>query len=125
MSEVTSLKPAPASRTEHFDVLIIGAGISGIGAAHHLRENCPGKSFAMLEAKASFGSGRFKMAMTVYLCRGFSYWSISLKRPSSGKAVAWLWVSTSLRFFAGGDMDGRRLTFAPCNPKLSSSCASE
>lgn len=38
-----------------FDVLIVGAGISGIGAAHHLREQCPGRSFAILESRASFG----------------------------------------------------------------------
>lgn len=41
--------------SEHIDVLIIGAGISGIGAAHHLSEKCPGKSYALLEAKAAFG----------------------------------------------------------------------
>jgi cation diffusion facilitator CzcD-associated flavoprotein CzcO len=52
MSTVTSLQPQSA---EHFDVLIVGAGISGIGAAHHLAEKCPGKSFAILENKASFG----------------------------------------------------------------------
>ena len=40
---------------EHFDVLIIGAGISGIGAAHKLQESCPDKNFVMLETKASFG----------------------------------------------------------------------
>ena len=40
---------------EHFDVLIIGAGISGIGAAHHLNEQCPQKSFVVLESKANFG----------------------------------------------------------------------
>ena len=43
----------PAS--EHFDVLIVGAGISGIDAAHHLVEECPDKSFAILENKDSFG----------------------------------------------------------------------
>ncbi|MCZ2860581.1 flavin-containing monooxygenase [Blastococcus sp. VKM Ac-2987] len=36
--------------TEHVDVLIVGAGISGIGAAHHLQERFPGKSFAVLDA---------------------------------------------------------------------------
>ncbi|MEN3930697.1 NAD(P)/FAD-dependent oxidoreductase [Microvirga sp. W0021] len=41
--------------TEYYDVLIIGAGISGIAAAHHLQEQCPDKSFAILEAKESFG----------------------------------------------------------------------
>ena len=40
---------------EHFDVLIVGAGISGIGAAHHLLEKCPRKSFVILENKESFG----------------------------------------------------------------------
>ncbi|MDQ3573054.1 MAG: NAD(P)/FAD-dependent oxidoreductase [Actinomycetota bacterium] len=40
---------------EHFDVLIVGAGLSGIGAACHLRANCPGKNFAILEARESTG----------------------------------------------------------------------
>jgi cation diffusion facilitator CzcD-associated flavoprotein CzcO len=40
---------------EHFDVLIIGAGISGIGSAHHLLEHCPEKRFAVLETQADFG----------------------------------------------------------------------
>jgi monooxygenase len=33
---------------EHVDVLIVGAGLSGIGAACHLRAECPDKSFAIL-----------------------------------------------------------------------------
>jgi cation diffusion facilitator CzcD-associated flavoprotein CzcO len=40
---------------EHLDVLIVGAGLSGIGAAHHLQERCPGKSYAILEARESTG----------------------------------------------------------------------
>jgi monooxygenase len=40
---------------EHLDVLIVGAGLSGVGAAHHLRQRCPGKSFAVLEARADIG----------------------------------------------------------------------
>jgi monooxygenase len=40
---------------EHFDVLIVGAGLSGVGAAHHLQERCPGKSFAIFEARADIG----------------------------------------------------------------------
>lgn len=43
------------SKVEQFDVLIVGAGISGIGSAYHLKTQCPGKSFAVLEAKESFG----------------------------------------------------------------------
>jgi cation diffusion facilitator CzcD-associated flavoprotein CzcO len=41
--------------TEHVDVLIIGAGISGIGAAVHLQQECPGKSFAVLERRPNIG----------------------------------------------------------------------
>jgi monooxygenase len=41
--------------SQHFDVLIVGAGLSGIGAAHHLQERCPGKSYAILEARADLG----------------------------------------------------------------------
>lgn len=40
---------------EHLDVLIVGAGLSGIGAAHHLQERCPGKSYAILESRADLG----------------------------------------------------------------------
>ncbi|MBA2763381.1 MAG: NAD(P)/FAD-dependent oxidoreductase [Thermoleophilaceae bacterium] len=40
---------------EHVDVLIVGAGLSGIGAACHLRSDCPGKTFAILEAREASG----------------------------------------------------------------------
>jgi cation diffusion facilitator CzcD-associated flavoprotein CzcO len=40
---------------EHVDVIIIGAGLSGIGAARHLREKCPEKSFIILEGRAAIG----------------------------------------------------------------------
>jgi cation diffusion facilitator CzcD-associated flavoprotein CzcO len=42
-------------QTEHYDVLIVGAGISGVGGAYHLGKQCPGKSFVVLEAQESFG----------------------------------------------------------------------
>lgn len=45
---------APES-AEHFDVLIVGAGISGVGAAYHLTTRCPGTSFVVLESQDSFG----------------------------------------------------------------------
>ena len=40
---------------EHLDVLIVGAGLSGIGSAYHLQERCPGKSYAILEARGDLG----------------------------------------------------------------------
>ncbi len=40
---------------EYFDVLIVGAGISGIGAAYNLQNQCPEKSFVILENLESFG----------------------------------------------------------------------
>src|SRR4051812_9500198 len=40
---------------EHVDVLIVGAGLSGIGAACRLRTECPGKTFAILEARDAIG----------------------------------------------------------------------
>lgn len=40
---------------EHFDVLIIGAGLSGIGAAARLKMACPKKSFAILEGRKAMG----------------------------------------------------------------------
>ncbi|MFZ5739098.1 MAG: flavin-containing monooxygenase [Pseudomonadota bacterium] len=47
--------PAPQTDCEHVDVLIVGAGISGIGAAYHLTTQCPGTRFAVLEAQDGFG----------------------------------------------------------------------
>ncbi|HVD41577.1 MAG TPA: NAD(P)/FAD-dependent oxidoreductase [Solirubrobacterales bacterium] len=40
---------------EHVDVLIVGAGLSGIGAAVHLQKNSPGKSYAILESREAIG----------------------------------------------------------------------
>jgi len=42
-------------RPEHFDVLIVGAGLSGVGAACHLTANCPGKTYTILEARDAIG----------------------------------------------------------------------
>ena len=40
---------------EHLDVLIVGAGLSGIGAGCHLKANCPEKTYAILEARDCIG----------------------------------------------------------------------
>src|SRR3979490_2261442 len=41
--------------TEHLDVVIVGAGISGVSAAWHLQDRCPTKSYAILESRANLG----------------------------------------------------------------------
>jgi monooxygenase len=45
----------PTTEREHVNVLIVGAGIAGIGAAVHLQRNCPEKSYAILEGRESIG----------------------------------------------------------------------
>src|SRR3954470_8418287 len=41
--------------TEHLDVLVVGGGLSGVGAGSQLTMNCPGKTFAILEARDAIG----------------------------------------------------------------------
>ena len=41
--------------TEHVDVLVVGAGLSGVGAACHLKRHCPDRTFAILEARDAIG----------------------------------------------------------------------
>jgi cation diffusion facilitator CzcD-associated flavoprotein CzcO len=45
----------PRVSAEHFDVVIVGAGLSGVGAACHLGAECPGKTFVLLEAREQIG----------------------------------------------------------------------
>ncbi|WP_280495027.1 flavin-containing monooxygenase [Nocardia asiatica] len=44
-----------AAAPEHLDVVIVGAGLSGIGAAYRLQTECPGKTYAVLEARDTLG----------------------------------------------------------------------
>ncbi|WP_279338389.1 NAD(P)/FAD-dependent oxidoreductase [Sphingosinicella sp. YJ22] len=43
------------SDPQHFDVIIVGAGLSGIGMAHHLQRLCPWARYAILEARQAIG----------------------------------------------------------------------
>lgn len=46
---------AAAQAVEHFDVLIVGAGISGVGSAYHLTKQLPNTTFVVLEEQESYG----------------------------------------------------------------------
>ena len=52
LARTVDRETAPA---EHFDVIIVGAGISGVGGAYHLKTQCPGTSFVILEGLDTFG----------------------------------------------------------------------
>ena len=41
--------------SNHVDIIIIGAGLSGIGVAHHLQKQCPGHTYKILEARPQMG----------------------------------------------------------------------
>ena len=52
---MSSDAPSPGASPEHLDVLIVGAGLSGIGAARHLQEAFPARTYAILEAREHLG----------------------------------------------------------------------
>jgi cation diffusion facilitator CzcD-associated flavoprotein CzcO len=52
---ITVRSASARQAAEHFDVLIVGAGISGVGSAYHLTKQLPGTSFVVLETQESFG----------------------------------------------------------------------
>ncbi|MGA1755361.1 MAG: NAD(P)-binding protein, partial [Ilumatobacteraceae bacterium] len=41
--------------TTHVDVVIVGAGISGIGSAYHLQTMCPDRSYLIVEGRSDIG----------------------------------------------------------------------
>ena len=55
MSATAVAEPRSVAAASHVDVLIVGAGISGIGSAWHMHDQCPDKTYAVLEAKDTFG----------------------------------------------------------------------
>ena len=55
MTDTTMATERGSTDARHVDVLIVGAGISGIGGAHHLQEQCPDKSFVILESMETYG----------------------------------------------------------------------
>ncbi|MCU1370044.1 MAG: ethA [Ilumatobacteraceae bacterium] len=55
MTAVSDASPTTARDVEHLDVVIIGAGLSGIGAAYRLQTMCPDKTYAILEGRSALG----------------------------------------------------------------------
>jgi cation diffusion facilitator CzcD-associated flavoprotein CzcO len=59
MTAIQTPETAPAAEhlplPEHVDVLIVGAGLSGIAAGYHIQADCPGKTYAILEARGAIG----------------------------------------------------------------------
>jgi cation diffusion facilitator CzcD-associated flavoprotein CzcO len=53
--DLSILDPEARVVVEHFDVLIVGAGLSGIGAGYHLQTRCRRKSYAILEGRRDLG----------------------------------------------------------------------
>ena len=55
ISAARAISASAQQATEHFDILIVGAGISGIGSAYQLTKQLPDTSFVILEGQESFG----------------------------------------------------------------------
>ena len=55
VSNTPSSPGLPNTLPDHVDVLIVGAGISGIGMAHYLATDQPGRSFAVVESRQAIG----------------------------------------------------------------------
>ena len=49
------MSPLQSTGTEHVDVLVVGAGLSGVGAGYRLQTECPDKTYAILESRGSLG----------------------------------------------------------------------
>src|SRR5208282_3521596 len=52
---ITDAHASADAAVEHLDVLVVGAGLSGIGAGYYLQSRCPWASYAILEAREAIG----------------------------------------------------------------------
>jgi monooxygenase len=85
--------------TEHFDVLIVGAGLSGIGAAVHLQQQSPGRTFTILEGRDNLGGtwdlfrypGIRSDSDMYTLGYGFKPWTETKSIASGASILNYLW----------------------------------
>jgi monooxygenase len=70
--------PGAASSTPlaHYDVIVIGAGLSGICAGYHLKKKCPNKTFLILEGRERIGGTTTTAAFTVVTSTRWLYYNI-------------------------------------------------
>ena len=54
-ADTSPLDAGAPARTEHVDVVVVGAGLSGVGAGYRLQTECPDKTYAILESRGSLG----------------------------------------------------------------------
>lgn len=88
---------------EHLDVLIVGAGLSGIGAAVHLQEKAPNKNFAIIEARDNLGGtwdlfrypGIRSDSDMYTLGYGFKPWTKERAIASGDSILDYLWETVS------------------------------
>ena len=92
--------------SEHLDVVIVGAGLSGIAGAYHLQRRCPDKRFAILEyvreTAAQDGIDRHirfnHRVVRASWCSEDARWTVEAQRTDTGEAVtltcSWLFCAS-------------------------------
>lgn len=74
--------------TEHLNVIVVGAGISGVSAAWHLQNSCPGKSYAILEKRDRMG-GTWDLFRYPGIRADTDMYTLGFRfRPWTGQAIA-------------------------------------
>src|SRR3546814_1838383 len=70
---------------EHVDVIIVGAGLLGIGAARHLQTECPDRSYRVLESRSASGGRSEEHTSELQSLMRISYAVFCLKKKKTSK----------------------------------------
>ena len=94
---------------EHFDVLVVGAGLSGVGAGYWLQKLCPNKSYAIIEARERKGGQltlQFKPTDNLTLTANYFRFELSQdSQTNTIKVPEW----NIARYHGDGNWPGGRL----------------